>query len=117
MGRHHASAMPSAWPNGVQIGYNRRMLRLALWIFRAIGWRTEGIPPTLCVLIAAPHTSNWDAVIMLLAAQIFGIRLSWFVKESWFFFPMGTLLRRLGGVPIDRSRSHGVVERAVAEFA
>jgi 1-acyl-sn-glycerol-3-phosphate acyltransferase len=82
--------------------------------FRLSGWRTEGAPPKgSFVLIAAPHTSNWDAVIMLLAARIYGLRLAWFVKDSWFAFPMGGLMRRLGGVPIDRSARHGVVEQAI----
>ncbi len=90
----------------------RALLRLA-------GWRTEGAPPPShrFVLIAAPHTSNWDAVIMLLAARIFGIRIAWFVKASWFVFPLGPFMRALGGVPIDRGASHGVVEQAVARFA
>jgi 1-acyl-sn-glycerol-3-phosphate acyltransferase len=88
---------------------------LAELAFRLTGWRTEGAPPPneRFVLIAAPHTSNWDAVIMLLAADIFHLPLAWFVKDSWFKFPMGTLMRKLGGVPIDRSASHGVVEQAV----
>lgn len=95
------------------------MRRLSQLLFRLAGWRTEGsVPePRRFVLIAAPHTSNWDAVVMLLAARIFEIDLAWFIKESWFFFPLGTLLRALGGVPIDRSARHGVVDRAIERFA
>ena len=64
--------------------------------FRLAGWRTEGaLPPDArFVLIAAPHTSNWDAVILLVAARIFRLPLAWFVKDSWFFFPMGPMMRR-----------------------
>jgi 1-acyl-sn-glycerol-3-phosphate acyltransferase len=82
------------------------------------GWRVEGAPPEQgsFVLIAAPHTSNWDAVIMLAAARILEIDLAWFVKDSWFKFPMGAVMRQLGGVPIDRSAHHGVVEQAVARL-
>src|ERR1700761_8166659 len=88
---------------------------LAELAFRLTGWRTEGGPPPdeRFVLIAAPHTSNWDAVIMLLSARIYGLQLAWFVKDSWFKFPLGGLMRALGGVPIDRSAPHGVVEQAV----
>lgn len=95
------------------------MQRLARALFHAAGWRTEGTLPATrrFVLIAAPHTSNWDAVIMLFAARIFGLELSWFVKDAWFVFPLGTLMRALGGVPIDRSARHGVVEQAVDRFA
>lgn len=95
------------------------MQRLARALFAAAGWHTEGsLPETRrFVLIAAPHTSNWDAVIMLFAARIFGVELRWFVKDAWFFFPMGLLMRALGGVPIDRSAPHGVVEQAIERFA
>jgi 1-acyl-sn-glycerol-3-phosphate acyltransferase len=94
------------------------MGRLAKLAFRLAGWRTEGALPESrrFVLIAAPHTSNWDAVIMLLAARIYELPLAWFVKDSWFRFPLGPLMRGLGGVPIDRSASHGVVEQAVAQL-
>jgi 1-acyl-sn-glycerol-3-phosphate acyltransferase len=91
------------------------MGRLAALAFRLAGWRTEGsLPPCdRFVIIAAPHTSNWDAVILLVAARIFRLRLAWFVKDSWFVFPLGPIMRRLGGVPIDRSARHGTVEQAI----
>lgn len=94
------------------------MGRLAELAFRLAGWRVEGTPPpdARFVVIAAPHTSNWDAVIMMVAARVYGLPLAWFVKDSWFVFPMGALMRRLGGVPIDRSARHGVVEQAIARL-
>jgi 1-acyl-sn-glycerol-3-phosphate acyltransferase len=67
-------------------------------------------------MIAAPHTSNWDAFIMVTAAQIFRLKLAWFIKEAAFFFPLGPILRAFGGVPIDRSVRHNMVEQAVARF-
>lgn len=94
------------------------MSSLARLLFRLSGWKIEGtpLPSHRFVLIAAPHTSNWDAVVLLLAARMFPIQIQWFIKRSWFFFPLGTILRAVGGVPIDRSGRHGVVERAIAEF-
>ncbi|MGZ3441999.1 MAG: lysophospholipid acyltransferase family protein [Polyangia bacterium] len=94
------------------------MSRLAATLFRLAGWRTEGQLPAdpRFVLIAAPHTSNWDAIILLVAARIFHLDLAWFVKASWFAFPMGLVMKRLGGVPIDRSARHGVVEQAIDRF-
>lgn len=92
------------------------MQRLAALLFRLAGWRTEGTPPASSdrfVLIAAPHTSNWDAVILLVAARIYDLPLAWFVKDAWFKFPLAPIMRRLGGVPIDRSARHGVVEQAI----
>jgi 1-acyl-sn-glycerol-3-phosphate acyltransferase len=98
--------------------YEGGMGRLTELAFRAAGWRVEGELPAAerFVLIAAPHTSNWDAVILLVAARIYGLKLEWFVKDTWFKFPMGAIMRRLGGVPIDRSARNGVVEQAVARF-
>jgi len=94
------------------------MHRLAALAFRLAGWRVEGAPPTDArfVIIAAPHTSNWDAVILLVAARIFELPLAWFVKDAWFRFPLGPIMRALGGVPIDRSARHGAVEQAVARL-
>lgn len=95
------------------------MQRLAALLFRLAGWRTEGTPPSTTdrfVLIAAPHTSDWDAVILLLAARIYRLPLAWFVKDAWFRGPLGPVMKRLGGVPIDRSARHGIVEQAVARL-
>ncbi len=91
---------------------------LAKFLLRLGGWRVEGRMPTppRFVIIAAPHTSNWDAVLMLLAAYVFRIKISWFVKSQAFFFPLGIVVRYFGGIPIDRSRRHNVVEQAVAQF-
>ena len=94
------------------------MTWLARLLFRLSGWKIEGapLPSHRFVLIAAPHTSNWDAILLLCAARLFPIQIKWFIKRSWFFFPLGILLRAVGGVPIDRSGRHGVVESAIAEF-
>jgi 1-acyl-sn-glycerol-3-phosphate acyltransferase len=95
-----------------------RVTALARWLLRMFGWRLEGGPhlPPRFVLIAAPHTTNWDAVVMLLAAYAFRIRMSWFLKHTWFRWPMGILLRALGGFPIDRRSAHNVVAQVVDRF-
>jgi 1-acyl-sn-glycerol-3-phosphate acyltransferase len=99
-------------------GVSQRSARLARFLLRLAGWGLEGGPPLdippRFVMIAAPHSSNWDAVLMLLAAYSFRIRLSWFVKHTWFAWPVGPLLRALGGFPIDRRQAHNVVAQ-VAE--
>jgi 1-acyl-sn-glycerol-3-phosphate acyltransferase len=92
--------------------------RFASFLLRLGGWRIEGavhLPPRF-VLIAAPHTTNWDGFIMVLAAYAFRIRISWFVKHTWFRWPMSTLMRASGGFPIDRRKSHGVVAQVVERF-
>jgi 1-acyl-sn-glycerol-3-phosphate acyltransferase len=91
---------------------------LAKLLFRLSGWKTEGtVPdPPRFVIIAAPHTSNWDAFIMLTAAHIFRVKIEWFVKDAAFFFPLGPIVRFFGGVPIDRTARRNMVGQAVARF-
>jgi 1-acyl-sn-glycerol-3-phosphate acyltransferase len=92
--------------------------RLALLLFRLTGWRTEGSVPNLprFVVIAAPHTSYWDAIIMLTAGCAFDVKFSWMVKQAAFFFPLGIIVRWFGGIPIDRSRRTNVVTLAIEQF-
>jgi 1-acyl-sn-glycerol-3-phosphate acyltransferase len=94
------------------------MHNLARLLFRLAGWQIEGeVPrPERFVIIAAPHTSNWDALIMVTAAYIFRVKISWFVKQQAFVFPLGPIVRYFGGIPIDRSKRNNVVEQAIETF-
>ena len=87
-------------------------------VLRALRWRIDGEIPNLpkFVLIVAPHTSNWDFVIGIAAKSALGIRVLFLGKDSLFRFPLGAAMRALGGVPVDRSASHDVVQAIVAEF-
>jgi len=82
------------------------------------GWRFEGTFPNLpkFVLIVAPHTSNWDFPIGLMAMFGLGIRGTFLGKDSLFKPPFGFFFRWLGGVPVDRSSSNNVVEQSIAYF-
>lgn len=88
-------------------------------ILRLSGWAFEGPVPAArrYVLIAAPHTSNWDFVYMMAMAWTLGIRLSWMGKASLFVFPIGVLFRALGGLPIRRGLRTNVVEQSAARFS
>jgi 1-acyl-sn-glycerol-3-phosphate acyltransferase len=99
-------------------GVSPALHRLAKLIFRLTGWSIEGEihQPARFVIIAAPHTSNWDAFFMLAAAHIFRVKIRWFIKEAAFFFPLGSLIRAFGGIPIDRARRSNVVAQAVERF-
>lgn len=68
------------------------------------------------IVLAVPHTSNWDGALLIGLAQSIGQPISWMIKGSWVRGPMGVLLRRAGAVAIDRSASHNVVDAMVAEF-
>ncbi len=88
-------------------------------IAAAAGWRVI-VPPQLpprCVVIGAPHTSNWDLPLTLLLMLTGGLRLRWVGKESLFRGPGGMLLRALGGLPVRRTGGGDFVAQMVAAFA
>ena len=68
------------------------------------------------VLIAAPHTSNWDFVWMMAMAWALDVRLRWMGKASLFVFPLGMLFKALGGIPIRRGIRANLVEQSVARL-
>lgn len=92
--------------------------RACAWLLRRCGWRMAGTFPNLgkLVLIAAPHSSWWDGVWGLLLKVALGVDIAFMGKRELFRGPLGWLLRHLGGVPIERSATHGVVEQMVARF-
>ena len=94
------------------------MAWLGLMFLKILGWRVEGeIPPIKkFVMIAAPHTSNWDFPITLAVAFVLKIKICWMGKAAMFRWPFGASLRWLGGIPIDRGQSHHVVEQSVQAF-
>lgn len=86
---------------------------------RATGWRPEGPRPAArrYVLIAAPHTSNWDLAYLLALSWTVGVRVSWMGKHTLFRGPMGSVMRALGGVPVHRQRSNDLVAQMAEAFA
>ena len=61
------------------------------------------------MVIAAPHTSNWDLPYTLMGAFALDMRIHWMGKASIFRFPFGALMRWLGGIPVRREASHNLV--------
>jgi 1-acyl-sn-glycerol-3-phosphate acyltransferase len=83
--------------------------KLFLWL---AGWKVVNDSPTnlkKAVMVCAPHTSNWDFPFGLAAFYLTPLKVKYFIKKSWFFFPMNLFFRYTGGVPIDRSKSNGLV--------
>lgn len=97
---------------------SRAVRRIILWIFRAKGWTATGQAPTKrrFVMIAAPHTSNWDFVLFLGVTERLGIRPHFMAKNSLFKWPMQRFMLDMGGVPVDRTSSHDYVEQMIGEF-
>jgi 1-acyl-sn-glycerol-3-phosphate acyltransferase len=94
------------------------MQKFSQWVFKKLGWKAVvTVPqPTKSVICVAPHTSNWDFIIGKLYYWSLGRKSSFLMKKSWFFFPMGNLLRSTGGVPVDRSKSTSVTHQMAEEF-
>jgi len=92
--------------------------RFARWLLQRAGWQLEGVRPGIdrYVLIAAPHTSNWDFPLMLAFAAAFDIKVTWMAKHSLFFPPFGWIMRALGGMPIVRHENRNVVDGMVEMF-
>jgi 1-acyl-sn-glycerol-3-phosphate acyltransferase len=91
---------------------------LARLVLKLTGWNISGEIPDgkKFILVGAPHTSNWDFVFMLLTSWTFRLKVSFMGKDALFWGPFGWVMRSLGGIPIDRSSSTGVVEQMVARF-
>lgn len=89
--------------------------RFGLFLF---GWKTQGKLPDMkkFVLIAAPHSSNWDFVFTMLIIFTFGIPIHWMGKHTMFIFPFKRLLKRLGGIPIDRTQKGNTVAIMADEY-
>jgi 1-acyl-sn-glycerol-3-phosphate acyltransferase len=87
----------------------------SILMFRLAGWRVEGTLPDLpkYIIIGAPHTSNWDFILFL--GVIFRLRANvrFMGKAELFKKPIGWFFRWSGGIPVDRSKSSGLVEQMV----
>jgi 1-acyl-sn-glycerol-3-phosphate acyltransferase len=86
---------------------------------KLMGWRIEGDIPDhpRMVAIVAPHTSNWDFPVGLLARYALRLDASWLGKHTLFRPPFGGIMRRWGGIPVDRSASHDVVSQTIESFS
>ena len=101
-------------------GGNAFTRALGAGFLRLRGWKMDvHLPPNEAklVIIAAPHTSNWDGILGVAAIMALGIRVNFFAKESLFRWPFRGLLVALGGVPIRREAARGVVEQTTELFA
>ena len=92
---------------------------IATTILKMIGWRVSfTLPPRdKYVLVGAPHTSNWDFPLGLLAMWASGLRVSWVGKHTLFKGPLGPVMRALGGIPVDRRGSIGFTKKVIETFA
>lgn len=89
----------------------KSIIRLVL---KLAGWKVVGTPPPdvkRYVLVSYPHTSTWDFFLLLSYAHLVDMPLKFMIKDTMFRFPLGPIMRALGGIPIDRSKSRNTVEK------
>jgi 1-acyl-sn-glycerol-3-phosphate acyltransferase len=95
--------------------YRGIFAEISSWVCRlymaSVGWKMRGDWPDLpkVILLAAPHTSNWDALLMLGTAGAYRLKLKWMGKKSLVAGPFGGLMRALGVMPVDRGAKNGLV--------
>jgi 1-acyl-sn-glycerol-3-phosphate acyltransferase len=95
-----------------------RWQRLARAALAAAGWRLVGEAPEVshCVIIFAPHTSNWDFPLLLCVRAAFGRPVAYLIKDTLFRFPIAGLLRWTGAIPVERSERHSLVSTLAQAF-
>lgn len=94
------------------------MKKISKFILKLAGWKTiTTVPnPPKSVICVAPHTSNWDYIVGQLYYWAEDRSASFLIKKSWFVFPFGAVFRKLGGVPVDRTKSVSLTQSMVDEF-
>ena len=98
-------------------------MKLVRWAARALlallGWRAVLQPPPgpKAVIAFYPHTSNWDFLFGMLGRYAVDLPASFMAKDTIFWWPLGTLLRAMGGIAVNRRERTGAVAQMEAEFA
>ena len=94
------------------------MKKICHWLlYRLMGW-TANITvdhPDKYIICLAPHTSNWDFLIGQLFVRAQGLRTNFLMKKEWFFWPLGYILRKMGGIPVWRSRKSSMTDNLAEE--
>jgi 1-acyl-sn-glycerol-3-phosphate acyltransferase len=92
--------------------------KVCLGLLRLCGWKTALVwpPEPHGLIVVYPHTSNWDFIVGVLFRIGHGLPAHWMGKDTMFRWPFGGLLRRIGGVPINRRERSGLITALLAEF-
>jgi 1-acyl-sn-glycerol-3-phosphate acyltransferase len=93
--------------------------RICNWLlYKRMGWTTEITQnhPDKYIICLAPHTSNWDFILGLLYSRAIGMQCNFMMKKEWFFWPLGPIFKKLGGIPVHRQK-HSSMTDAMAESA
>ena len=99
-------------------GGNFLTRRIGRAIFRVMGWRIEGEFPNRDKAIVAlvPHSSNIDFFLTIAFIWATGMRASFLIKHTVFWYPLGSIIRALGGIPVDRTQQNGLIRDVTQQF-
>jgi len=89
------------------------------WWFKLSGWKINGTVPSSikkAVVIAAPHTSNWDFLYALAVFRILKLKVNYLAKKELFAFPLSIILKATGGIPVERSKKQNLTEALISKF-
>ncbi len=91
---------------------------MAKKLLKWCGWTVVVSVPDYdkCVICVAPHTSNWDFIMGKLAYLSIGRQAGFLMKKDWFFFPLGSIFKAMGGVPVERRQHTDMVGQIVARY-
>jgi len=93
--------------------------RFFILLFKLNGWKIVGTVPSelkKAVVIAAPHTSNWDFVYAMAIFRISKLNVRYLVKKELNFFPLSILLKNTGAIPVERSKKQNLTEQIIEKF-
>ncbi len=93
---------------------------ISLVVLRLIGWRAENRldgTPRKAIILAAPHTSNWDFLLFLMIVFALRINMNVLIKHTIFWFPLGAFLRYCGAIPVDRRAAGARVKELASTFS
>jgi len=92
--------------------------RISMWILNMLGWSVQADLPEVkkFVAIAAPHTSNWDFPLGILAAKAMRIEIHWMGKHTLFRWPYGRSFRAIGGTPVHRDHGQNYIQQMANLF-
>lgn len=92
------------------------MGKFLFWLLKRFGWKIDEHTPTnvkKAIVVMGPHTSNWDFVIGKIAFMHYRVNGKFLIKKELFFPPFGWILKRMGGIPVDRKHKSNVTEQVV----
>ncbi len=95
-------------------------MNISKFLLRIAGWKVDITVPDYpkCIICVAPHTSNWDFFIGKLAYSSVGRKAGFLMKDTWFFFPFGMILKAMGGIPVSRKhRGPSLTKQLIEDFS